>query len=222
MLDSVLAFLAAILPSFLAFLVGAVFSGYELLNSLYPMTCYFLLKKSKSIYIYSLVYGIFSFVFMLGIHYFGIFECVVAPLISNVWVQAIFVGISTKAFLHIKFFDADPIPIGFETITYLFEPRLLSQIKLDDYNATQEYITDSMLGYHDIAEVLNIVERKLPSTDREISVAFMQDVREEIAEYVDNDKKIMVAMELYLRAYGVSSFNRSFPSRQNAPHHESP
>jgi hypothetical protein len=129
-------------------------------------------------------------------------------------VQAIFVGIATKAFLHIRFFDADPFPIGFETITYFFEPRLLRQIDLDDYNAVQKYVTDCMHGYHDVTEVLKIIKRNLPSIDREISVAFMQDVEEEMAQYVDDDKKIMVAMELYLRGYGNSSFNRSFSRRQ--------
>lgn len=201
------------LPSILAFVVGMVFSAYELLNNKYPMTSYFVLKNSRSIYFYSIIYGVLSFLFMLGIDYFGIFKCVVTPIISNIWVQAIFVGISTKAFLHIKFFDADPFPIGFETVTFLFEPRLLRQISLDDYNAVQKYITDAMVGYNDVSQVLNIIERTLPSNDRQISVAFMQDIRDELAEYLDDDKKIMVAMELYLREYGESSFKRAFPRR---------
>jgi uncharacterized membrane protein len=90
-----------ILPLVVVFFVGAVFSGYELLSTTYPMTCYFILRNSRSIYAYSIIYGIISIIFMEGIDYFGIFKCVVTPVLSNVWVQAVFVGISTKAFLHI-------------------------------------------------------------------------------------------------------------------------
>jgi len=202
-----------ILPLVVVFVVGAIFSGYELLSTTYPMTCYFILRNSRSIYAYSIIYGIISVIFMVGIDYFGIFKCVVTPVLSNIWVQAVFVGISTKAFLHIRFFNADPIPIGFETIVYLFEPMLLKQINLDDYNAVEEYILKTSKGYSNLAEVLIIIERHLPSNDRDLSMAFLQDTKTELDGYIDDDKKILVAMEKYLREYGSSSFQRAFPPR---------
>jgi hypothetical protein len=135
-----------ILPPLLSFIIGALVAHIELITSKYPRT-FFLLKKSFALYAYTLIYGILSFFVMLTLE--SLTRAQIISLegigISNQWIQALIVGVSTKALLHIRFFKvsfgSQSFPVGVETFVFLFEPWLLRTIDLDEFNAVRDFIT---------------------------------------------------------------------------------
>ena len=149
------------------YLFAALFAGVlasvitliELVTSKYPRTCHFLFKKSWKLYTYSIIYGGIAFFFMLLLDS-GLIK-LEGLGISNIWIQAILVGISTKAFLHIRLFSAtigsQSFPIGMETILLVFEPWLLEEIKLEEFNAVKEFVSNAETKYSS----LEVVKTKL-------------------------------------------------------------
>ena len=129
----------------LAFVIAAFISVLELITAKYPRT-YFLLKKNRKLYLYALTYGAVAFGIMLGLG--ALVTAGTVKLeglgLSSPWVQAIAVGLTTKAFLHINLFNvtvgSQPMPVGLETLVQLFEPALLRTILLDEFNAVRNYI----------------------------------------------------------------------------------
>jgi len=123
-------------------------------------------------------------------------------------VQAIFVGVSTRAFLHIRLVKvsvgSQSFPIGIETFMYLFEPWLLRGIELDEFNAVREFIDKSQGHYTD----LNVVKQKIggnipPNLPEDERIAFLRDMHDK--------RTVPEAMELYLIYFGKKSFERVFP-----------
>ncbi len=198
----------------LAFLVAFVFTLSELLSSKYAMTFSFL-KKSKSLYFYGALYGLFSVFFFYGLDTVGIYSCLVIPILSNIWVQAAVTGLVTKALLHVNILRVDSVPIGFETLVYIFEPRLLWQIALDEYDARQIFIRDTRNRYPNFEDGLARISENIPrSIDSELADSFLEDLDYKIyVEYTgeSDEARLIFAMDLFLVTYGMQSFKRAFP-----------
>jgi hypothetical protein len=199
------------LPALLSFFISAFVTFLELITSHYPNT-YFLLKKSRSLYIYVLTYGIISFCIMLLIR-----ELTNAGMIklegiglSSKWIQAIVVGISAKAFLHIRLFNVNTgsqsFPIGIESFVYLFEPWLLRKIELDEFNAVREFIDTLVTSEMNIESVKRKIEDNIPSVfPKNEKAAFLADLNQK--------NTVTGCLELYLTFFGRKSFNRVFGMR---------
>ncbi len=196
-------------PAILAFVIAAFISVLELITAKYPRT-YFLLRKNLKLYVYALIYGVIAFGIMLGLR-----ALVTAGTIkleglglSSPWVQAIAVGVTTKAFLHINLFNvtvgAQTMPVGLETLVQLFEPTLLRMILLDEFNAVRSYVKPyadkHSLLTDDRAKIKENIPSTLPTQER---AAFESDL--------DKTSTVTEAMELFLRFLGRANFNRVFP-----------
>ena len=128
--------------------------------------------------------------------------------LSSPWVQAIAVGLTTKAFLHINLFNvtvgSQPMPVGLETLVQLFEPALLRTILLDEFNAVRNYIQPYADKYSDLgADKVKIAQNIPPTLPPQERAAFDSDL--------DKTNAVIDAMELFLRFLGRASFNRVFP-----------
>jgi len=192
-------------PPLLAFGVTALFTWLELVTSKYPRT-FFLLKRCTALYVYVLIYAVSGGLVTALFEYFGV--TLEGPGVSNPWVGAVLVGISIKAFFHIRLFSvgAGPqaLPIGIETVVQMFEPQLMRAIEVYQFEASKDFIGTRATKYSDLAEVKKTIRDNLPGTlpvaER---TAFLSDV--ERATSVGN------AMDLYLAFLGRRSFDRRFP-----------
>ena len=198
-----------LLPPLLSFIIGALVAHIELTTSKYPRT-FFLLKKSLALHAYTVIYGLLSFILMLvleslirakviGMEGFGI---------SNRWIQALIIGVSTKALLHIRLFNvsfgSQSFPVGVETFVFLFEPWLLRTIELDEFNAVREFIAKAEKRYTNLTEVKTDIEDNIPPTlSNPEKAAFLTDLNEK--------DTVLEVMELYLQSFGKRSFERVFP-----------
>jgi len=205
-----------LIPPLVAGIVGALFVEIELITSKYPQTSFVLSKfliipKNAKLLTYTIIYGAIGFIFMLFLNSLVAAEVIKLEGvgISNVWIQAIVVGMSVKAFLHIRLFNvrsgygSQPFPVGMEIVTLLFEPWLLRGIELDEFNAVRGFIGEYQAQYTD----LNIVKQKIrgnipPGLPQPEKAAFLRDLQ--------NKTTVPEAMELYLRSFGKESFERVF------------
>lgn len=198
-----------VLPPLLSFIIGALVAHIELITSKFPRT-FFLLKKSFALYAYTLIYGFLSFIVMLVLE--SLTSAGIISLegigISNQWIQALVVGFSTKALLHIRLFKVtfgnQSFPVGVETFVFLFEPWLLRTIDLDEFNAVRDFIALAKNRYSDINAVKTKIEDNIPPTLSNLEkTAFLTDLNEK--------ESVSEAMELYLQSFGKRSFERVFP-----------
>ena len=197
-------------PLLLAGIIGFVITLTELITSTYPRTYPLLLTKSWKLYIYSLIYGAISFVLMLCMMF--LFDTEIIKLgevgVYNIWILAILVGMTTKAFLHVRFFSATigsaSIPVGIETAVLLFEPWFLNEIKLDEFFTIRGHIDKCNNHFTDLDEIKQKIENNMPidmsSGDRAIFLLGLENLR-----------TISESMELYLRTFGIKNFDRIFP-----------
>ena len=197
-----------VLPALLSFLIAATITAIELVTSKYPHT-FPLLKRCRVLYFYALIYGLISFGVMVCFD-----QLVLANKIklegvgSNPWLQATAIGMSTKALLHIRFFSvtagAQSFPLGTETIVQLFEPWLLDQIMLAEFNAVRALIQPRATKYSNLVDVKARITGNLPST-------FSGQERTAFEVDVNKQTLIVGAMEMYLGRFGKTSFDRVFP-----------
>ena len=108
-------------PAILSFLIASGIAAQELITSKYPRS-YFLLRQSKALYGYVLIYGLLALGVVLLLD--GLVAAGIVKLegigLSNPWIQAIAVGLSIKPFLHIRLFNvslgSQSFPVGVETV----------------------------------------------------------------------------------------------------------
>src|ERR1700688_3061252 len=115
-------------PLAVAFVIAALVTALELITSKYPRTARFCVK-SPWFHIYFVIYG------LLGAGALALLPVLTQVTIegvglSNPWVKAAFVGLSVKAFLHIRIFSVSTgpgqsFPFGLESFVQLFEPWML-------------------------------------------------------------------------------------------------
>lgn len=197
-------------PAFLAFTIAALIAWLELITSKYPRT-FDHLWTCWLLYLYALVYGVISFGAMLGlvqlvnggaIKLEGVF-------LSSVWIQAIAIGLSTKALLHIRLFNISvgttSFPLGTESILHLFEPLVLEKIELYEFNAIRSLIEVRARSYSVLKSVKDQIKFNIPQSLTGIE-------RKSFEIDVDAKKTVIEAMELYLRRFGRRSFDRVFPA----------
>ena len=90
----------------LAFGIAALVTALELITSKYPRTV-FLLKASRSLYVYAAIYGVIGLAVRWGLD--PLTQSGTIKLeglgLSNPWVQSLALGVTIKAFLHIPDFS---------------------------------------------------------------------------------------------------------------------
>lgn len=197
--------------SICAFMCACVFTGLELLTSRYPNT-WFLVVKKLSLYLYCGIYGffaLFGFLFFDRLMSSGTLRIDGFGLESS-WGRAIFVGLFTKAIMQLNLYTitsgTSSMPIGLQTIVQIFEPYLLRQILLDEFNAVRQLVRPiaSKAKYKDINQVRDKIRQNIPETlSPQERVAFLNEI--------DKDLQVHEAMERFLRFLGKSTFKRVFP-----------
>lgn len=113
-----------------------------------------------------------------------------------------------ESFLAHPFFTigvgAQSFPVGVESIVQVFEPWLLREIELEEFNVVREYVQPRSNRYNDLTAVRGKIRQDLPqSFSTQEKAAFEADL--------DKTTTTVQAMELYLRFVGQRSFNRLFP-----------
>jgi hypothetical protein len=208
----------AVGPPLLAFVIASGVTALELVTSKYPRTVFVLApsKKSWALYAYSLTYGAIAALITATIGALSAAEIVRLEGLglSNPWVQAAYVGLTTKAFLHIRLFTttigSHSVPIGIETVVQLFEPWLLRTIEIAEFNGVREFLTPRTRIYPDLKKVREDIKDNVPETlPEQERIAFLSDI--------DEAEDVMRAMELYLKFLGRASFDRVFPERTPLP-----
>lgn len=198
-------------PALLSFALATSLAALELITSKYPRT-FSLLRRSWAFYTYAIIYGIIAFCVMLAIG--ALVKSGTVKLeglgLSSVWVQAVVVGVTFKAFLHIRLFSvsigAESFPVGVETLVQLFEPWLQRTIELDHFNALRNYIAPRALKYTDLDLVKKQIAQNLPpsmSMEGAEGKAFLADVQQA--------SSVTEAMRLYMTSVGRRLFDSVFP-----------
>src|SRR5438093_8324382 len=142
----------------LAFIIAAFFTGLELLTASYPRT-YFLVFRSRALWIYVVIYGFIAAILTLGAD-----QLVAAGklklegfVVGAKWFRAVAIGIAVKSLLHINLFNfttgSQSVPIGIETLTKIFEPHLLRALIFDEFNAVRHYLGPYSVKYTDLNAV---------------------------------------------------------------------
>ena len=194
-------------PALLALAIASLVTAIELITSKYPHTAP-LIKKCRYLYAYMLIYGLLSFGATLGFdQLFQSGKIRIEGIGSDRWWQAIALGVSTKALLHIRLFSvtagAQSFPIGTETIVQLFEPWLLDQITLYEFNAVRDYLKPRAARHTDLVQVKADILTNLPPT-------FSGPERTAFEADINKQTSVVGAMEMYLERFGTRSFDRVF------------
>src|SRR5262249_38619671 len=123
---------------------------------------------------------------------------------------------SVKAFLHIRFFNvpapttgSTPIPVGLETLVYIFEPWFLRTIDLKEFNGVRSFLDPWVQKYPDADTVLQSIRKNLFTEEHNF---IMKDVERALHDpNPDSSKKVLDALEIYLKNMGRESLVRAFP-----------
>ena len=198
--------------SFLALAIASLIAWVELVTSKYPRTISLFWRTSRALLIYTIVYGGIAFGFMLGYDQLAkakILQLQASP--EATWLTAVMIGLSVKALLHIRLFSvpstgsAETFPVGTETIVQIFEPWLLRTILIDESNAVSAYLDPRADLYPDFDGVKLRIKQNLPASLNEVE-------KKALTLDVEQAPSVRVAMEIYLRAFGVSTMDRVFPN----------
>ena len=205
--------LTVILSSLLAFLIATLITLLELITGKYPQTIGLFFGESRALWVYGVIYGVFSFLIT-----FFLDSLVNAGQIQiqglgtdNPWIRSVIVGVSIKGFMKISLFNvtnrntSQPFPIGPSSIIEMFEPSLLFQIGLDEFNAIANFLNPYLEDpkYEDVGKVRDLILNNLPSIrSPAYRVGLVEDIKEQ-----ENVKDLM---EIYLAYFGKTAFMRVF------------
>jgi len=192
----------------LAFLVAAIVTALELVTGKYPRTFWFL-RNCKSFYVYAVIYGLIAALVTFFVDFLISSDAITleGPMVGNGWAQAVAIGISVKAFLHIRLFAVNTgtqsIPIGVETIVLLFEPWLLREIELFHFNSVLKFIGPKAKTHPDLETVKNAVLKHIPkSFSKAEKTSFIDDVTKA--------KDVGSVMDMFLNFVGKRIFEQVF------------
>lgn len=201
--------------SILAGALACLIAGLELITSRYRNT-YFLLWRRWQFYVYVLVYGAVGLLLMLFIEYLVARGTVsfAGTAVDSPWVQAVLVGVSTKALMNITLFNvaggAGTVPIGPATIVHLFEPLLLGELDLRVWNDARTFLQTHAAEYNDLDAVRTTIRQNIPPTlSTERQAALRADIQ--------TQETVIAVMEVYLYAVGRATFVRSLPLSASRP-----
>jgi len=200
-----------------AFAVATVVTFLELVTSRYPRTVC-LVTRSGSLYLYAVIYGLFGAV--VNFAYPSLFPpslpdtahsavgAVSTAWNSNPWVRAAIIGFTIKAFLHVRFFELSTgpgktVPIGIETVTQLFEPLLLRNIKLDHWIALTQFLAPAVAKYPDLPRTRAQALAAIP-------MGFDTSERAAMAGDLDAAETVTDVLRVYLSNVGCKLFKNTF------------
>ena len=202
-----------LLSSCLAFLIAFLITLVELITGKYSQTIGLFFKESRALYIYGIIYGIFSFLITFFLDSLINSEQIKLEGLGtdNLWIRSFIVGLSIKGLMKISLFNitggkaSEPFPIGPASIIQMFEPSLLIQIGLDEFNAIENFLNPYLKKYasKDISEVRKLILTHLPRIG---SPAYRVGLVDDINE-IQNVKQLM---EIYLIHFGSATFSRVF------------
>jgi hypothetical protein len=208
--------MAQIGPPLLALFIGSLVASLELVTSSYPRTFSFL-TRCWELWAYMLVYGLISFSVTFAFDFLVARSAVQIEGIgvSNPWLRAVAFGLSTKALLHIRLFSVGvgirQTPIGTETVVQIFEPWLTERILLHEFNEIRRFLASWEQQIPNVPEARSIIMTNLPYTfggdDR---LVFEASIRSRKVTTIE-------CMELYLRRFGRTTFERAFGGRNLRP-----
>lgn len=196
------------LPLFIAGIISFIVALSELLTSRYPNTWHFFILKSGYYCLYCAIFALISSVFLGVLLYLGETNRIqFTGVLANPYLQAIAIGISTKAILQMNLYSARigsiSVPIGLETIKFIFEPYFLNQIDLDEYNFVKGFVDEKSLKYRDLQIAKEKILHNVPKLEESEWKSFKMDI--------ENTYSVNEAMEVYLRNFGKKNFLRLFP-----------
>ena len=125
------------------------------------------------------------------------------------WVQAVGIGVSTKALMQVTLFNVQTsgvstMPIGISTITQLFEPWFLERLKLKVWNKVREFIEPHAQKYNNPDTVLETIKDNFPPNwKREKKAAVLA----ELEQY--NSPQTL--MYFFVETAGKDTLVRAFP-----------
>lgn len=192
----------------LAFVVAVVVTALELVTGKYPRTFLFL-TKCRSFYFYLFIYGVIAALVTFFIDQLIASNAITleGPMIGNGWAQAVTIGISVKAFLHIRLFafnsGTQSIPIGVETIVLLFEPWLLREIELFHFTSVLEFIGPKAKKHQNLAKVKGAVLVHVPKS-------FSKAEKTSFKDDVENADSVTSVMDMFLNFVGKRIFEQVF------------
>jgi hypothetical protein len=204
--------LGSVGPAGLAFVVAVAVSLSELLTTQYPRTAFLLLWRSRALHVYAVAYGVIA-----GLVALLLDKLIAAKAIqlegiglSSPWVRAVVVGLTVKAFLHLRLFNvsvgSQSVPVGLETLVQLFEPALLRTILLDEFTAVRAFAADRARGYASLEAVKAKAKAEIPPTlPSQERAAFSNDI--------DRATGVVEMMEHFLRFLGRKNLDRGSPAR---------
>jgi hypothetical protein len=195
-------------PLILAMSTGAIAAGADLLTAEYNTTMWFVLRKSAAFYLYTLIYGAISgLAFMIFPHFVSL-RMVDAQMPGSPWIWAILTGIFTRSLLQLNLFSIGTGPttmkVGLRSLVNLFEPKLLRDILLDEFNAVRAFVTTRVDTHTDLTSVKERIEQAIPDTLPEPEKqAFLRELAQPTT--------VTEAMEKFLRFVGRGDFVLTFP-----------
>ena len=196
-------------PLVVAFAIAGGVTLSELVTGNYART-HFLLWKSRSLYVFALIYGLLGLLFALSLDVLvaqGVVKLEGIGL-ENRWVKAIVIGLTIKAFLHIRLFNVNTgsgnFPVGVETVVQIFEPWLLRNIEIDHFNASRALISPRAKKYANLDVVKASIAENVPAT-------FKKEEKAALQSDLEKAQSVTEAMELFLYYLGKKTFDRVFP-----------
>jgi hypothetical protein len=183
----------------------------ELLTTLYPRTAFLILRRSRALYLYAIVYGLIALFVALALERLTASRTIQLEGfgLSSPWVRAIAIGITVKAFLHLRLFNvsvgSQSVPVGLETLVQLFEPALLRTVLLDEFTTVRAHATARARGYPSLDAVKTKAKAEIPPTlPTQERAAFANDI--------DRATSVVEVLEHFLRFLGRRNLDRVFPA----------
>lgn len=194
-----------------ALLAGGValfVTALELVTTTYPRTIRFVLS-SVFFYCYIVIYGIIAGGVYLLLPALSDQVTFVGINMSNPWVQALAVGLSVKALLHIRIFSVSTgpgrtFPLGLETLVLLFEPWMLRTIEIDHFNNQTAFVDPLAKKYATLKDAQDRALNGIPNTFTDAEKAAL---RADISQATTSKEVI----EAYLKYVGVKAVKTAFP-----------
>ena len=181
----------------------------ELVTSKYKRTL-FTLPGIWQFWFYGLIYGAIAGLLGFVVEYLITNKILTmqGPAIDQAWVRGVIIGLTTKALMKTTFFNVgsglNPTPIGISTAVQLFEPWLLEDIELANWNGVRRAIEPHALAHANLADVKLRIEDNVPSH-------LSPEMKALILSETSRATTVTKALETYLIYAGRSTLRRVFP-----------
>ena len=195
-------------PLAVTFAIASLVTALELVTSKYPRTARFCIK-SPWFYVYFAIYGVLGAGALALLPLVGSQVTIEGVGLTNPWVKAAFVGLSIKAFLHIRIFSVstgpgESFPFGLKSFVQLFEPWMLRTIELDHYSAQSDFISPRAAKCATLAAAQASAKANAPpALSTAEKAAFDADI--------DQAASPAQAIAAYLKYSGIKLTERTFP-----------